>query len=592
MNVRHAQARFNFNASCSLIVGTLICSILFYVYPMSSQAYNTIYYNDYAQKLAEIGVFKGTGSSFELDREPTRLEGLIMLIRLLGKESDANKLSGVTSVFTDVPDWAQGYVNYAYQNNLTKGIGNQLFGTNNKMNGNAYLTLLLRALGYDDSRATNDFTWSQAIEFAKKVGLLDEELYFKMVSNPFTRDYVAKSSYNTLNQKVKGTNTLLIQRLVSVGAISLSQQEKLNAPIIPNNNTNSNTNTNNTSNSGLSSQEIAKLADAVVYIEVTNYNGSTSSGSGFYITSDGNLATNYHVIKGAKSIKIVENDGQVYTGNVKVLGYDSAQDIAVLDIDRTVKLFLRTGNSDTVQLADAIYTIGSPLRLRNTISDGIISSIRDGFIQISAPISPGSSGGVLLNKQGLAIGITTAIYKDGANLGFAVPINTFLKMPKNLQLTLDQFFNSTNIQKMSFEQFESVVQSKYGTLSLYGESVYFGDVLINTSLSSAENMNVFLHINTNSYKAFLNIVSKDYTAIEKFLSTVCSEVGKYYDKNMSGYLIYSDSYSYYPSAFAKNYIYSESVKYDQKSGLWDVYYPMLYVDLNLKTNKYTPGWGI
>ncbi|MDF2840801.1 MAG: uncharacterized protein K0Q99_1573, partial [Clostridia bacterium] len=113
-----------------------------------SFADSNIYYNDYAVKLSQIGVFKGTGAGFELEREPTRLEGLIMLIRLIGKEAEAMKLSKEVSAFTDVPDWGRGYVNYAYKNGLAKGIGNNLFGAQDKIDGKSYTTFLLRALGF------------------------------------------------------------------------------------------------------------------------------------------------------------------------------------------------------------------------------------------------------------------------------------------------------------------------------------------------------------------------------------------------------------------------------------------------------------
>ena len=92
-------------------------------------------YEMYADKLSTIGVFKGTENGYELERQPTRLEGLIMLIRLLGKEAEALKMSQEPSAFTDVPDWGMGYVNYAYKNNLTKGLGNGLFGSNDVLSG-------------------------------------------------------------------------------------------------------------------------------------------------------------------------------------------------------------------------------------------------------------------------------------------------------------------------------------------------------------------------------------------------------------------------------------------------------------------------
>lgn len=447
-------------------IGILISLII--GFSVSSYADTKIYYNDYAVKLSEIGVFKGTGTGFELEREPTRLEGLIMLVRLIGKEAAAIELSQEASAFTDVPDWGRGYVNYAYKNGLAKGIGNNLFGAQDKIDGKSYVTFLLRSLGYSDSDKVKDFTWSNSIEYAKSIGCLDEDLYFKMVSSTFIRDYVAKSSYNTLLQPIKAGTSTLMQKLVSSGAMTQVQAESLSTIAA------STTNTPTSTDSVLSSVGIGKLADAVVLITATGYDGSSWTGSGFYTTQDGNLVTNYHVVEGAETLTITENDGQVYTGSVKVIGFDAEKDIAVLDIEKTVKLYLKVGNSDTIALGEEVYTIGSPLGLKNTISNGIVSALRDdGIVQISAPISHGSSGGVLLNDKGLAIGITFAGIEAGENLGFAIPINQYKNMSKNLKLDLLSLYNlNSNIQKPS-----NVIlkQIETDTISIYWDKVDMAD---------------------------------------------------------------------------------------------------------------------
>ena len=442
------------------LIGILIALII--GFSISTYAESKIYYNDYAVKLSEIGVFKGTGTGFELEREPTRLEGLIMLVRLIGKEAAAIELSKEVSIFTDVPDWGRGYVNYAYKNGLTKGIGNNLFGAQDKMDGKSYVTFLLRSLSYSDSTQVKDFTWSNSIEYAKTIGCLDEDLYFKMVSNTFIRDYVAKSSYNTLLQPVKGSTSTLMQKLVSSGVMTSIQAERLGGAA-----TNS---TNQPTGTVLSSIEIGKLADAVVLINATGYDGSKWGGSGFYTTQDGNVVTNYHVVEGAKTITITENDGRVYSGNIKVIGYDENKDIAVLDIEKTVKLFLKVGNSDTIALGEEIYTIGSPFGLKNTISNGIVSALRDDeTIQISAPISHGSSGGVLLNNKGIAIGITFAGIEAGENLGFAIPINQYIDMNKNLQMDLLSFYTlNSNVQKPTNITLKQIAKD---TISVYWDKV-------------------------------------------------------------------------------------------------------------------------
>jgi hypothetical protein len=443
-----------------IIAVTLLLSMLLGISTVVCAAGTTVYYQEYAEKLSGLGVFRGTGTGFELEREPTRLEGLIMLIRLLGKESEANLLANEESEFSDVPAWGRGYTNYAYKNGLAKGIGNGLFGANNKIDAKSFITFVLRALGYSDSGTAVDFTWNNAVDFAKSIGLLEEELYFKIVSNTFIRDYVAKISYNALLQPVKNSTMTLAEKLVAAGAITQAQADSLGL-----------TGTGKAAGSGggvLSSVEIGKLAKAVVRIEAVGYDGEKWSGSGFYTSKDGTVVTNYHVVEGARTLTFVESDGTIYNGSVRIIGYDADADIMVLDIDKTVEHYLKPGNSDNVVLGEKVYAIGYPLGLQVTVSDGIVSSLwPDGDIQITAAISHGNSGGVLLNEKGEAIGITYAIIEAGENLGFAIPINKYVKLGKNLSLTLADL-NRITVLKPAYV---TVRQISPDTVSIYWDPV-------------------------------------------------------------------------------------------------------------------------
>lgn len=190
----------------------------------------------------------------------------------------------------------------------------------------------------------------------------------------------------------------------------------------------------------LSSIEIGKLAAAVVMIEVEGFDGELWSGSGFYVSEDGKLITNHHVVNGAKSLKIIHDNNDEYSGEVRILAYSEEDDIALLDIKKEVDLYFEIGNSDKVEMGEEIYAIGSPIGLKNTISEGIISSIRDIGFQITAPISQGSSGGVLINTRGEAIGITYAGIIGGENLGFAIPINKYVDLPQIYNYDLSEFY--------------------------------------------------------------------------------------------------------------------------------------------------------
>ena len=179
-------------------------------------------------------------------------------------------------------------------------------------------------------------------------------------------------------------------------------------------------------------QIYARCAPAVFYVEIYDASGwCIKTGSGFFIRSDGLAITNYHVISGADSAYITVSDtGETYAV-AGVYDYSASEDWAVLQIDGSGFQTLEIGDPGYDVGGATVYAIGSPLGLQNTISAGIISNPArvDGgmtYIQMSAAISPGSSGGALLNKYGQVIGITSATYTDGQNLNLSIPL-TYLE---------------------------------------------------------------------------------------------------------------------------------------------------------------------
>ena len=178
----------------------------------------------------------------------------------------------------------------------------------------------------------------------------------------------------------------------------------------------------------LTPEEIyATCAPAVFYMEIFDeYGWCIKTGSGFFLSSDGLAVTNYHVISGADSAAITVSDtGKVYDV-LGVYDYSAEEDWAVIQIDGSGFQTLEIGSPDYDVGGATVYAIGSPLGLQNTISQGIISNPRRldsgmTYIQMSAAISPGSSGGALLNKYGQVIGITSATYTEGQNLNLSIP---------------------------------------------------------------------------------------------------------------------------------------------------------------------------
>ena len=175
----------------------------------------------------------------------------------------------------------------------------------------------------------------------------------------------------------------------------------------------------------------------------TNYWGhqttSAASGSGFIISPDGYILTNFHVIEDSDSVSVSDYDGKIY--DAKVIGYDESNDIAVLKIEAEGLSPVILGDSDNLNVGDAVVAIGNPLgELTFSLTTGVISAkgrkvtFSDGIsmtlLQTDCAINSGNSGGALLNLYGEVIGVTNAKYSSSGsdasidNIGFAIPMNS------------------------------------------------------------------------------------------------------------------------------------------------------------------------
>jgi len=158
-------------------------------------------------------------------------------------------------------------------------------------------------------------------------------------------------------------------------------------------------------------------------------------GSGFVIDKAGHILTNYHVIADAQKVEVTLHDHKKYSATI--VGTDRAHDLAVLQIKAVDLHPIVLGDSSNLQVGQKVYAIGNPFGLAGTLTQGIVSSIRqvqepngtliEEAIQTDAAINPGNSGGPLLNWHGEVIGINTIIASSvgqSAGIGFAIPINT------------------------------------------------------------------------------------------------------------------------------------------------------------------------
>ncbi|HEU5075582.1 MAG TPA: trypsin-like peptidase domain-containing protein, partial [Polyangiaceae bacterium] len=188
-----------------------------------------------------------------------------------------------------------------------------------------------------------------------------------------------------------------------------------------------------------------ELAPAVVTVSVGDHQHIRGGGTGFLIDRRGTIATNHHVIEGAKRVKVSFMKGTSFD-EPELLTEDAAVDLALLRIDLKKPSSgvpidvepLVLGDSDAVAVGERALSIGNPLGLDHTLTDGLISARRvyEGrqWIQTSVPISPGNSGGPLINYKGEVIGVTTAslgsAFGLAQNLNLAVPVNILKRLLK------------------------------------------------------------------------------------------------------------------------------------------------------------------
>jgi serine protease Do len=171
---------------------------------------------------------------------------------------------------------------------------------------------------------------------------------------------------------------------------------------------------------------VQKAKPAVV--EILTYdqqNKLLKTGTGFFISPDGLLLTNYHVISSGSSIMAKTPTGAVYFLKGVVTASETS-DVAKLQFFATDVPYLNLGSSLSAVEGQRVLVIGNPEGLEGTVSDGIISAFRAGrtLIQITAPVSPGSSGSPVLDESGNVIGIATQVLKEGQNLNFAISSET------------------------------------------------------------------------------------------------------------------------------------------------------------------------
>ena len=193
---------------------------------------------------------------------------------------------------------------------------------------------------------------------------------------------------------------------------------------------------------GMATQQVVGISTEIKSSDSYNpfYSGGTSSvyGTGFIISEDGYILTNYHVVesayRGSINPQVILRDGTTYSA--RIVGFEATNDVAVIKIDATGLTPAKIGTSGGVRVGESIYAVGNPNQLDYTITEGIVSALdrevqvdTSGsaitMFQISAAVNSGNSGGPVYNERGEVIGIVSAKYMSTGTegLGFAIPID-------------------------------------------------------------------------------------------------------------------------------------------------------------------------
>ena len=222
----------------------------------------------------------------------------------------------------------------------------------------------------------------------------------------------------------------------------------------------------------------------------------TVSGTGFFITDQGYILTNNHVVEGTKEVNIVLSDGTEQKATI--VGTDLYSDIAVLKTDGKVPAVAKLGNSDVLQPGESVIAIGSPLgNFKNTVTVGVVSatgrSIDTGngyqiedLIQTDAAINHGNSGGPLVNLAGEVIGINTLIVRNtdsgdvAEGLGFAIPVNTAQAVAQQI---IEKGYFARPYMGISFQPINPEIAAQYDLPAQWG--VYITRVADNSPASKA-----------------------------------------------------------------------------------------------------------
>ena len=309
--------------------------------------------------------------------------------------------------------------------------------------------------------------------------LLRRSLYILLV--------IAVAGFSALTGALAGG--AVVYRALQQGSVNLPDPVQ---DILPSGNTNPNqTLTLNTTDIETSiTQSVETVGPAVVTVvgtipsQLTIFGPTgdqTVSGTGFFISQDGYIITNNHVVEGTEEVTIILSDGTEQTATI--VGTDIYSDIAVLKTEGNVPAVAKLGNSDVLKPGESVIAIGSPLgNFKNTVTVGVVSatgrSIDTGngyqiedLVQTDAAINQGNSGGPLVNLAGEVIGVNTLVVRGNAGgqiaegLGFAVPVNTAQAVAQQI---IEKGYFARPYLGISFQPINPAIAARYNLPAQWG----------------------------------------------------------------------------------------------------------------------------
>ena len=285
------------------------------------------------------------------------------------------------------------------------------------------------------------------------------------------------------------------------------------------------------------------ISPAVVYILNKTLTGDKYLGSGFIIDKEGVIITNLHIMRGAKDVSVKLKDGKTYPVS-GIIYYDANRDLCIFKINAKDLPTVKLGDSNNISIGEKVYCIGNPLGLEYSFSDGLLSGIRDlnniKYLQFTAPVSPGNSGGPLINPQGEVVGIVTFLIEKGQNLNFALAINEIKPYLNNPIKPFTEF-----VEKVSQADYYLTEGNKYFFGGDYNQAIeYYQKVL---------------QLNPNLAEAYYNL-GLAYGSLGQYQKAI-----EYFQKSIQLDPNLAEAYYFLGNAYVRLGQYQQAIEYYQKS---------------------------